>query len=86
MFVETVMLDEDSEYQTRLANAITEQTNSARESIQAITSTSSGVQVTRAMSGVVNSRDALSRSQYAGTEPIVQSVMEVSTRPFTADS
>ena len=86
MFVETVMLDEDSEYQTRLANAITEQTNSTREVIQTINSTSSSVQVTRAMSGLVNSRDALSRSQYAETEPIVQSVMEVSTTPFIADA
>jgi len=84
MFVETVVLDEDSEYQTRLVNAITEQTNSTRDSIQTITSTSSSVQVTRAMSGVANSRDALSTSQYAETEPIVKSVMEVSTTPFTA--
>jgi len=86
MFVETVMLNEDSEYQTRLANTITEQTNSARESIQTITSTSSSLQVTRAMSGVVNSRDALSRSQYAETNPIVKSVMEVGTTSFTADA
>jgi len=86
MFVETVVLDEDSEYQTRLANTITEQTNSTRESIQTITSISSSVQVTRAASGVVNSRDALSRSQYAETEPIVKTVMEVSTTPFTADA
>jgi len=74
--VETVMLDGDSEYQTRLANTTMEQTNPTRESIQTITSISSSVQVTRAMSGVVNSRDALSRPQYAETELIVKRVIE----------
>jgi len=82
IFVETVVLDEDTEYQTRLMNTITEQTNSARDSVQTITPTSSAVQVTRAMSGVVRSRDALSKSQYAETEPIVKSVMEVSAVSF----
>ena len=85
MFVEAVVLNEDSEYQARLANTITEQTNLTRDSIQTITPTSSSVQVTSAMSGVVNSRDALSTSQYAETEPIVRSVMEVSTTSFTPD-
>lgn len=86
MFVETVVLNEDSEYQTRLVNTITEQTNLTRDSVQTITPASSSVQVTRAMSGVVNSRDALSKSQYAETEPIVKSVIEVSTMPFTIDT
>jgi len=78
MFVEPVVLGEDAEYQSRLSNAITEQTNLAHDSVQMITPTSSGVQVTRAISGVIKSRDVLSKSQYAETEPIVKSVMEVS--------
>jgi hypothetical protein len=84
MFVETVVLNEDTEYQTRLVNTIMEQTNSARDSVQTITSDSTGVQVTRAISGVVKSRDTLSNSQYAETEPVVKSVMEVSTTSFIA--
>ena len=78
MFVETIVLDEDAEYQTRLVNTITEQTNSARDSVQAITPTSSTVQVNRAISGVARTRDVLSQSQYAENEPIVKTVMEVS--------
>jgi hypothetical protein len=84
IFVDTIVLDEDAEYRTRLANAITEQTNSARDSVQAIASTSSDVQVAGAISGVVKARDALSKSQYAETEPIVKSVTEVSTAPSIA--
>lgn len=84
MFLETIVLDEDAEYQTRLVNAITEQTNSARDSVRAISPTSGAGQVTRAISGVVHSRVALSASQYAGTEPIVRTVTEVSTISFGA--
>ena len=84
IFVETVVLDEDPEYQTRLVDTITEQTNSARDSIQTITSASTGIQVTRAISGVTASRDLLSHSQYAETEPVVKSVMEVGTVPSIA--
>jgi hypothetical protein len=83
MFVETVVLDEDTEYQTRLVNAVTEQMNSARDSLRKITPSSSAIQVTSTISGVVRSRDALSTSQYAKTEPIVKNVMEVSTASFS---
>ena len=83
MFVETVVLDEDTEYQTRLVNAVTEQMNSARDSVRTIDSTSSAVQVTRAMSAVSQSQNMLSTSQYAQTEPIVKNVMEVCTMPFS---
>ncbi|KAF9648862.1 hypothetical protein BDM02DRAFT_3186733 [Thelephora ganbajun] len=76
MFVDTIVLNEDTEYRTRLMNTITEQTNSACDSIQTITPASSVVQVNRAISGVVQSRDVLSRLQYAETEPIVESVIE----------
>lgn len=78
MFVETVVLDEDAEYQTRLLNMITEQTNSARDSVRAITPTSSAVQINRTISGIVQSRNTLSQSQYAENEPIVKTVTEVS--------
>ena len=62
------MLDE---YQTRLpVNAITEQMNSARDSVRVINSTSSAVQVTRALSGVVQSQHLLSTLQCAQTVPI----------------
>ena len=82
MFVETVMLDEDAEYQGRLMKAIAEQTNSARDSVRTINATSSPVQVTRAMSGVVQSRDALSVSQCAENEPVVRSALEVGVTRF----
>lgn len=78
MFVETVVLDEDAEYQTRLLNTITEQTNSARDSVRAITPTSSTVQINRTISGIVQSQNILSQSQYAENEPIVRTVTEVS--------
>jgi len=78
MFIETVVLDEDAEYQTRLLDTITEQTNLARDSVRAITPTSSAVQVNRTISGIVQSRDMLSQSQYAENEPIVKTVTEVS--------
>lgn len=84
MFVETVVLNEDTEYQTRLANTITEQTSTIRDSVQTITAASSGVQVARAISAVVKSRDALSNSQYAETEPIVKTVTEVRIASFIA--
>ena len=84
MFVETIVLDEDAEYQTRLMNTITEQTNSARDSVQTITPTSSAVQVNRVISGVVRSRDVLSQSQYAENEPVVKTVTEVSVVSITA--
>ena len=84
MFVETVVLNEDTEYQTHLMNAVTEQINSARDSVRTIDPTSSTVQVNRTISGVVQSRDTLSASQYAETEPIVKNVTEVSTAPFDA--
>ena len=84
MFVETIMLSEDTEYQTRLLNTITEQTNSARKSVQTITPTSSGIQVAGAISGLVGSRDMLSKSKYVETEPIVKTVVEVSTMSFIA--
>ena len=77
MFVETVLLNEDAEYQARLVNTITEQTNLARDSVQEITPTSSAVQVTKAISGVVQSRDVLSESRYSETEPLVETVMKV---------
>ena len=79
MFVETVVLDEDTEYQTRLINAVTEQIHSARDSVRMIDPTSSVVQVTKTISDVTQSRSALSGSQYANSEPIVKNVMEVST-------
>ena len=82
MFVETVVLNEDTEYQTRLANTVTEQINSARDSVRTMTPTSSAVQVNRAISGVLQSRDTLSKSQYAENEPIVKTVMEDSLTPF----
>jgi hypothetical protein len=82
MFVETIVLDEDAEYQTRLVNAITEQTNSARDSVRTISSTFSAVQVAGVISGVVRSRDALATSEYAETEPIVRKVTEVSAISF----
>ena len=78
IFVETIVLDEDAEYQARLMNTIMEQTSSARDSVQAITPTSSAVQVNKAISGVVRSRDVLSQSRYAENEPIVKTVTEVS--------
>jgi hypothetical protein len=84
MFVETVVLDEDAEYQNRLMNMITEQTNSARDSVQGIIPTSSVVQVNRAISGIVRSRDVLSQSQYVENEPIVGTVMEVSIMSIIA--
>lgn len=84
MFVETIVLDEDAEYQTRLMNTITEQTNSARDSVQTITPTSSAVQVNRVISGVIRSRDVLSQSQYAENEPVVKTVTEVSVVSITA--
>ena len=55
MFVKTVMLDEDTEYQALLVNATTEQVNSTRDSFQATNSTSSAVQVIRKISNVVQS-------------------------------
>ena len=79
MFVETIVLDEDTEYQTRLANAIAEQMNSARDFVRMIDHTSGAVQLTQAISGVVQSRDTLAMSQYSKTEPIVKNVMEVGT-------
>lgn len=79
MFVETIVLDEDTEYQTRLANAITEQMNSARDVVRMIDHNSGAVQLTQAISGVVQSRDTLATSQYSKTEPIVKNVMEVGT-------
>ena len=82
IFVEAVVLDEDAEYQSRLLSSIAEQTNSARTSLQTITPTSSAVQVTRAISGVVRSQNALSTSQYSQTEPIVRTVTEVSVTSF----
>ena len=82
IFVEAVVLDEDAEYQANLVNAITEQTNSVHDSIRIIDPSSSALQVTRAISSVVQSRDALSTSQYAETEPITRSVMEVCTSVF----
>ena len=82
MFVETVILNEDTEYQTQLVNTITEQTNSAHDSVRSITTTSSAVQVKMAVSGVARSRGALSESRYAEDEPIVKSVMEVGGVPF----
>ena len=84
MFVETIVLDEDAEYRTRLMNTITEQTNSTHDSLLAITPTSSAVQVNRAISGVFQSRDVLSASQYAENEPIVKTVTEVSVTTFIA--
>ena len=85
MFVEIVMLDEDAEYQARLVNAITEQLNSARDSVRVVDSTSSAVQVTRAISAVVQSQHALSTSQQcAQVEPIVKDVMEVFAMSFSA--
>ena len=84
MFVETVMLDEDTEYQARLVNAITEQMNSARDSFQAINSTSSAVQVTRAIFGVIQSQHVVSTSQHAQTEQIVKNVTEVFVMSFSA--
>ena len=83
MFVETVVLDEDTEYQTRLVNAITEQMNSTRDSVRTISSTSGTLQVTNAISGVVQSQNALSTSQYAKTDPIVKNVTEVSSVTFS---
>ena len=82
MFVETVILSEDTEYQTRLVTTITEQTNSAHDSVRSISPTSSAVQVKTAVSGVVRSRDALSESQYAENEPIIKTVMQVGDAPF----
>ena len=83
IFVEAVVLDEDAEYQSRLMNSIAEQTNSARNSLQTITPTSSAVQVTRAISDVVQSQNALSTSKYSETEPIVRTVTEVSVTSFS---
>ena len=77
MFVETVILSEDTEYQARLVNAITEQTNSAHDSVRSITPTSSVLQVKMAVSGVVRARGTLSELRYAENEPIVKTVMEV---------
>jgi hypothetical protein len=82
MFVEALVLDEDAEYRTQLANTITDQINSARDAIRTIDPTSSAFQVAGAMSGIVQSRVALSTSQYAETEPIVKSVTEVSVMSF----
>ena len=82
MFVETVVLNEDTEYQTRLVNTVTEQINSARDSVRTITPTSSAVQVNRAISGVLQPRDTLSKSQYAENEPMVKTVIKVSLMSF----
>ena len=83
MFVETVVLNEDTEYQTRLVNTITDQINSARDSVRAISPASSAVQVNGMISAVVQSRGVLSESRYAENEPMVKAVMEVSLMPFT---
>lgn len=82
MFVETVVLDEDTEYQTRLVNAVTEQIHSARDSVRMINPTSGAIQVAKTISGVAQSRNALSTSQYANSEPVVKNVMEVSSTSF----
>ena len=55
IFVETVMLDEDAEYQARLVNAITEQMNPTRDSVRVMNLTSSAVRVTRSISGIIQS-------------------------------
>ena len=78
------MLDEDTECQARLVNAIAEQMNSARNSVRVITSTSSAVQVTRAISGAAQSQHAPSASQCAQTEPIVKNVTGVFAMSFSA--
>ena len=77
MFVEAVVLNEDTEYQSRMVNTITDQISLVRDSVRAISPASSAVQVKGAISTVVQSRGVLSKSQYAENEPMVKAVMEV---------
>ncbi|KAF9786422.1 hypothetical protein BJ322DRAFT_1059510 [Thelephora terrestris] len=73
MFVETIVLDEDAEHQTRLVNAITEQTNLARDSVRTISSTYLQCAQYKSLGQY---QASLATSQYAETEPIVRKVTE----------
>ena len=84
MFVETVVLNEDTDRKTktRLVDTIMEQINSLHGFVRAITPTSNAVQVNRAMLSVVRAQDVISKSQHAKNELMVKAVMDVSLHVF----
>jgi len=79
MFVETVVLSEDAECETkkkRLVDTIMKQIDSVHGSVRTITPTSNAAQVNSAMLGVVRAQGVLSKSQQAKSEPMVNAVVE----------
>ena len=76
-----VVCSSKSSCSTRTRNK--EWLNSARDSFQAINSTSSAIQVTRAILGV-QSQHVVSTSQHVQTEQVVKNVTEVFVMSFSA--